>query len=323
MYIENAYFGKSPKWLYIIPPLLFFGMSFLGAIAIFLIDIDTETIMKAEIARKGELPFLFENLLIFVFLFLGMLFWIRFVSQQPLLKATTSRSKTDWKRIFFAFALWGGITSVLVLADYLFFNPQNYIWNFQPIPFLWLTLMVIIMIPMQTSFEEYFFRGFLMQGLGIAVKNKWFPLIFTSVTFGLAHIANPEISKLGYGLLAYYIGTGLFLGIITLMDEGLELALGFHAANNLFTALLVTSDWTAFQTPSLLRDVAQPSLWANIFLPLLVFFPILLIIFAKKYHWHSWKQKLTGKVLSENEFLNKQNNNTISENERNRFQFRT
>ena len=83
-----------------------------------------------------------------------------------------------------------------------------------------------------------------MQGLGLVMRNAWFPLLFTSITFGLMHIANPEVEKLGYSLLIYYIGTGLFLGITTLMDDGLELALGFHTANNLFTALLVTSDWT-------------------------------------------------------------------------------
>ena len=44
------------------------------------------------------------------------------------------------------------------------------------------------------------------------------------------------------------------------MDEGIELALGFHAANNLFTALLVTSSWTAFQTESILIDISEPSL---------------------------------------------------------------
>ena len=37
------------------------------------------------------------------------------------------------------------------------------------------------------------------------------------------------------------------------MDEGLELALGFHAANNLIAVLLLTADWTAFQTHSILR----------------------------------------------------------------------
>ena len=59
--------------------------------------------------------------------------------------------------------------------------------------------------------------------------------------------------------MIYYIGTGLFLGIVTLMDEGLELALGFHAANNLFTALLVTADWTAFKTYSIFKDMSDPT----------------------------------------------------------------
>ena len=37
------------------------------------------------------------------------------------------------------------------------------------------------------------------------------------------------------------------------MDDGLELAIGFHAANNLIAALLVTADWTVFQTESILN----------------------------------------------------------------------
>jgi membrane protease YdiL (CAAX protease family) len=65
------------------------------------------------------------------------------------------------------------------------------------------------------------------------------------------HIFNPEVSKIGYIILVYYIGTGLLLGIVTLMDEGMELALGFHAANNLVGALLISSDWSAFQTNSI------------------------------------------------------------------------
>ena len=79
------------------------------------------------------------------------------------------------------------------------------------------------------------------------------PLLVTSVLFGLMHAANPEVEKMGFIIMLYYIGTGLFLGILTLMDEGLELALGFHAANNLIGALLLTSDWSALQTNSLLK----------------------------------------------------------------------
>jgi len=161
-------------------------------------------------------------------------------------------------------------------------------------------VIAVVLVPLQTSFEEYLFRGYLMQGIGVLCKNRWLPLIITSVTFGLLHIFNPEIEKLGYILLVHYIGTGFFLGIITLMDEGLELALGFHAANNLFTALLVTADWTAFQTNSILRDVSDPDVSnAEIFASVLIIYPILILIFAKVYKWTNWKEKLIGTITKD------------------------
>ena len=141
-----------------------------------------------------------------------------------------------------------------------------------------------------------------MQGLGILAKNRWLPLIVTSTLFGLMHIANPEVEKLGFGLMVYYIGTGFFLGIMTLMDEGLELALGFHAANNLITALLVTADWTAFQTDSIYRDISEPTLGLDAYVPIFIVFPILLFIFSRKYRWSNWKDRLFGKVLTKEEF---------------------
>jgi len=119
----------------------------------------------------------------------------------------------------------------------------------------------------------------------------------TSVIFGLLHIANPEVGKLGYSIMIYYIGTGLFLGIMTLMDDGLELAIGFHAANNLFTALLVTADWTAFQTHSIFKDISDPTIeFMDMVLPVFIIFPILLLIFARVYKWNNWKDKLFGPI---------------------------
>jgi hypothetical protein len=135
-----------------------------------------------------------------------------------------------------------------------------------------------------------------MQGLGVMVRNKWFPLIVTSVIFGSLHFFNPEVDKIGNVLMFYYIGTGLFLGIITLMDEGMELALGYHAGNNLVMALLVTSDWTAFQTYSIFKNVAEPQAGTEVFLPIVIEFTIILYIFAKKYNWTNWKDRLVGKV---------------------------
>jgi membrane protease YdiL (CAAX protease family) len=146
-----------------------------------------------------------------------------------------------------------------------------------------------------------------MQGFAVLSKNKWFPLLMTSVIFGSLHLANPEVIKLGPILLVYYIGTGLFLGILTLMDDGMELSLGFHAANNLVGALLVTSDWSVFQTNSVLRDVSTPSAGYEVILPVFLIFPILLYIFSKKYNWTNWKEKLTGNIDINNHIKNYNN----------------
>ena len=218
--------------------------------------------------------------------------------KQSITRLTTVREKIDWKRFWFIFILWGVVSSSFVLIDY-YMTPEDYELNFKLEPFLILAAIAILLIPLQTSFEEYFFRGYLMQGLGVLFKNKWLPLLITSVGFGLMHIANPEVDKLGPVIMVYYIGTGLFLGIITLMDDGLELALGFHAANNLFTALLVTADWTAFQTDSVLKDLSDPSEMGlvEIFVPVFVVFPILIFILTKKYKWTNWKDKLLGPVI--------------------------
>mgnify|MGYP000350849835 CR=1 FL=1 len=296
-YIQQAYKSEFAFWKYLIIPLGFFGLMVLNYLVIELLNLDVDAVIKNEIEKKGENRFLIETLAPLAAGLVLLLLWVKYIHKQSIRSLTTSRKKVDWKRIWFAFFLWGIISSGFIFIDY-YLAPEDYIYNFKLVPFITLCVIAIILVPLQTSFEEYLFRGYLMQGLGVVTKSKLIPLITTSVIFGLLHIANPEIEKLGYVLLIYYIGTGLFLGIITLMDEGLELALGFHAANNLFTALLVTADWTAFQTNSLFKDISDPETagFLEIFMPVFIVFPILIFIFAKKYNWTNWNDKLFGKV---------------------------
>lgn len=81
----------------------------------------------------------------------------------------------------------------------------------------------------------------------------------------------------------------------------MELALGFHAANNLVTALLLTSDWSVFQTNSIFKDISTPSVGFEVLAPVIIIFPILLFIFSKKYQWTNWKEKLTGNIVIKSE----------------------
>ncbi len=302
MFIEQGYKGNIGLWKYWIPILGFSALMIVNYIMTINSPVDVDVMMKNFIDAVGLNVFFIlaiGPLVAGLFIILG---WVYLVHGQSLTSLTTSRKKVDWKRVLFAFLLWSGITALMIFGDILM-SPEDYVFNFKPIPFLILVIMAVILIPLQTSFEEYMFRGHLMQGLGIMAKNRWVPLIITSILFGIMHAANPEVGKLGYGIMIFYIGTGFFLGILTLMDEGLELALGFHAANNLTAALLVTADWTAFQTNSIYKDVSEPTFGWDILIPVLVIYPILLWVFSKKYGWSNWKDRLTGKVMSKDVYL--------------------
>ena len=307
MFLENAVTPENKFWKYIVGSVVIIAASFIGQIP-FMIAIAFKSFSSGKpfpTDEKALMTFLNPNLslfllmLSFAFAFLAIYLVIKYLHKQTFLSVTTSRNKMDWKRFFFSFSIWGIFTIASTVIMY-YANPEGFEINFKPIPFAILAVIAIILIPIQTSTEEYIFRGYLMQGFANLAKNKWFPLVMTSVIFGTMHIANPEVQKLGYIIMIYYIGTGLFLGILTLMDEGMELALGFHAANNLIAALLITSDWSAFQTESILKDNSEPSAGFEILVPVFIIFPILLFIFSKKYGWTNWKEKLTGKIEEKN-----------------------
>jgi hypothetical protein len=63
----------------------------------------------------------------------------------------------------------------------------------------------------------------------------------------------------------------------------------------LIGALLVTSDWTVFQTHYLKRCL-QPQAGIDVILPVLVIYPILLYIFVKIPNGKIGKKKLTGTI---------------------------
>ncbi|MFT5847246.1 MAG: membrane protease YdiL (CAAX protease family) [Psychroserpens sp.] len=306
MFIAQAFKVQHDFWRYLLGSLLvaiaaIIGQFLLVGVIMFKTIKDGGNLMEIEETDMYSILdsnlFLLLVLLSFVFAFVGLWIAVKTLHKQKMVSIATTRKTLDWKRIMFSFVFWGIISSGLVLIDYFYLSPENYVLNFEPQRFIILAIIAVALIPIQTSLEEYVFRGYLMQGFGMLAKNRWFPLLMTSLIFGGLHIANPEVGKLGYIIMVYYIGTGLFLGIMTLMDDGIELALGFHAANNLFTALLVTTDWTVFQTHSILKDIAEPQIdFIDMVFPVFIMFPIILFIFSKVYKWTDWKEKLFGKI---------------------------
>lgn len=289
---------KQKLWYYLPFSLFFLGIMFLNWISLKYSAVSTNEIIKINIQKYGKNINFLITIGPLVFMLIFLIVWVLFVHKQSLLSLTTSRARVDWKRFVFSFTLWSFIIIGFFIYGYIV-SPEDYVFSFKLGPFVVFLLFAIILIPLQTSFEEYFMRGYLMQGIGLATRSRAVALFSTSIIFGLMHLANPEVEKMGATIMIYYMGTGLFLGIITLMDDGLELALGFHAANNLIGVLLVTSDWTAFQTNSLFTNVNSESVispWEYI-IQVGIVLPIVIIIFSKKYGWKNWKHQLFGKVV--------------------------
>jgi len=261
MYIEKVFEGKTDAWRFVV--------------GIFILIV---AIIIAQTPFAIAVMFLVVNKL----------------HDQKTVNFLTTRSRFDWQRVIFAF-LVVAVLAVLSLGIEFYLNPEKYVWNYDANKFFVLLLIAVLMVPLQTTAEELFFRGYLMQGIGLWARNRWVPLLATSLLFGVLHGSNPEVAKMGSILILVYILTGFFLGIITLMDDGLELAIGFHAANNLVVALLVTADWTAFQTHSLFKDVAEPQLAFYLMAPPIIY-AVILFVFSKKYGWTSWRNKLLGNL---------------------------
>ncbi|MDG1451428.1 MAG: CPBP family intramembrane metalloprotease [Polaribacter sp.] len=304
-YIQQAYKGNNQwyHWIFTLI-LVFFGWQIIGVFPLSGVAFSYSSDMNefANAAQNNFMTlgidknlFLFLIIISFISGLLTLIFGVKYIHRRTFKSLVTSRNLIDWKRFWFAFFTWGIIAIILTIVG-IFMSPENYIWNFKPIPFFTLLAVSFLFLPFQTTFEELLFRGYLMQGIGTVVKNRWFPLIFTSVCFGLLHGANPEVEKLGAISMVFYIGTGFFYGIITLMDEGTELALGLHAINNIIAAFFVTTNWTVFQTDALYVDISEPSVGFEMFFPVLILYPFLLYVFSSKYGWNNWVEKLTGKI---------------------------
>lgn len=301
MYIEQAYKGDNTLWKVLFTTIICLGIFIVNLLAFIFLDIDTEAEMdKMMQLFPNKNVLLAVNLFLFVPILLMLFLLVWALHQRSILTLTTVRKKIDWRRIQFSFLMVTIFTVVSFLIVY-FSTPEEYVLQFDAGKWTILVIIGLLLFPFQIGLEEWLFRGYLMQQIGVIVKNRWFPLLLTSVLFGIFHWANPEVAAMGPITMIFYIGTGLLLGVMTLMDDGLELALGFHFGNNLLAATLVTYEYSALQTDAVFKSIGDASSSLEIILPVFIVYPIYIFILAKKYKWSGWKEKLFGKVISPTE----------------------
>lgn len=222
----------------------------------------------------------------FVATLFGLYTAVKRLHKKPFLSIITAYEKLRYKRFFFAFGVWGILLIITTVIGYLM-DPGSFTLQFNPVQFSLLLIVSVLLMPIQTSTEEFIFRGYMLQGLSLLFKNGLIPVIITSLLFGLVHMSNPEVDKFGWAImLPYYSTFGLFLGMLTLLDEGLELAMGIHCANNLISSLLVTSPNGVLKTDAIFAvETEDPG---TEFIAWLILAAITFIIFWLKYRWKNF-----------------------------------
>lgn len=271
---------KDASWeKYLMTVIATFGSFFLGMVVATNL---LQGIPKGVAAGWSTATFAIQ-LIPYVFGLAGLLAGIKFIMNRPILSVITSRKKFDWQRFFFAFGLWLTFQIVFLISAKSSGAIITYDLSFQKL--LPLLVVSITLLPIQTAFEDIFYRGLLFQGFSRAIGKAGASVLGIAILFGLMHSGNPEVDIFGNVALVFYIISGLFLGLLAHFDDGLELGMGYHFANNFFGAFILTNTWQVFQTDAIFTDHSDPVFGWEMWIPLIVLQPAMLYAFYRIYRW--------------------------------------
>jgi len=172
----------------------------------------------------------------FLPLFFGVWIVQKFWHQRSLTKLLTYTLKFRWRYLWNAMLATVLVYSGWNLVEYVI-NPTAFddvILNPDFGLFLKGLIAVLILIPFQAASEEFMLRGYFNQSLIKYLKNPWLVFVITSAIFAWLHIWNSEAQgqEVPY-LLAIFI-FGFAACVLLYFEGGLESAIGFHIANNIF-----------------------------------------------------------------------------------------
>ena len=234
---------------------IWFGSGYLFLeIPVYIADLDgnPNTYLDSEGVLVGVDPLVDYTavLLSFAVVLAGLYLVVRFIHRRPFLSLVTPGSGVDWRRMGQGFGLWMCVIVAAAVTGYLL-GPSRYTLIFEPGRFLVLVLLAVVLVPIQTSTEELLFDGFVLQGFGLFLRNTFLLAAVMGLVFIPGHLGDPKSPGGFLAAVGYSFVVGAFFAFITLKDNGLELALGVHAANNIFIDLLFDYESSWIEKPAI------------------------------------------------------------------------
>lgn len=259
-YLALAGLGKNHWWRYLLGVGVIIFFMFIGQIPILGLimavgtdDDPTTNVNPETVAFEGVnplWPYLGINFSLIMVL-VGVLVAVSLLHKRSIRTVITPKDKINWKLMITGGVVYFLLTALATVID-ASFRPEEYRISVDLKQFFIFLPFVLIITPFQAAAEELLFRGYIMQGLGVLTRITAIPVIGSSLIFMLGHFWNPEMQTTESLLLPLvYFLMALFLAIITVKSNSLELAIGAHTANNLFTVLIMNYSNSALSSPSL------------------------------------------------------------------------
>lgn len=256
-YLDAARQGKNDWWRYVlsIVVIAIFWL-ILGTIPLIIWGVANPHVFWSGGTTEFERIWFYAiNSLSFVFFLLGLFVAVKGLHQRRFLTLIRANAHVRFKRMAQGAGVWGLLIALPYLIEAILF-PSHFAITFHASAWFVLLPIALILTPIQSTTEELFFRGYLLQSLGIFTKNHWILMSLTSIFFAVLHFGNPEVeaSSSFTWIALNYLSFGVFFALITLKDNALELAIGAHVINNLFLGLVVSPKVSVLNTPAIVTQ---------------------------------------------------------------------
>ncbi|MBT0955718.1 lysostaphin resistance A-like protein [Bacillus velezensis] len=244
--------GRNSVSRYLLSLLLIVGLFFFGSIlTVFYMFLTSAfnpslTINWDEAALSDPLADIYLQHIVYFIAIPGIWIAVRFIMKRRFLSIITPNQSLNWKRIFFGFGTYVVLMFVAGLIDFLIHPDRFTLQEFHASRFLLLLAAAVLLVPIQTSAEEFLFRGFLLQFAGKLTANAVVLTIIIGGLFGALHFGNPEMDNGALWAGIGYVTIGMIWTFITIKTGSLEMSLGGHAANNMFLFIFLTEDHSVY-----------------------------------------------------------------------------